>query len=754
MLPSKIFPRSLIASAFAASFSVSAFAVYVPVLAATAEAQFQTSTFQVEDVERSNSLTVVGPIKAEYAYARGLTGKGVTVAVLDTGINATHREFFETGKLVQGFDATTGLAGAVDNSGHGTHVAGILAASRSGTGIFGAAYGAQLLSIKVLDATGSGSTTYLDNGLRYAIGKAPIANMSLTATSAYQSRALQDAVRAGMLIVAAAGNSGGLNPEWPARYAKEAWANNQIIAVGAVDGDNRIASFSNRAGDTGAWFIVAPGVRVMSSYLSDKYMYMSGTSMATPVVSGAAALIKQLWPALRADEIANILFITATDLGAPGIDEVYGRGLLNVEKALQPVGTITTTTYNGRTISVLDSALKPSTATSRLWSMAASGNLRIIGLDDFKRDFNVDLSAAVAKPSALSIEQVFDSMNRRIEVADNLLANGSRLFFVYEQEAAMNGAEQRSSQSDRSRLAAFALVSKSTGGTETALGIGGLAANQFGAGALEVGQSMSLGAVPALSNPYLELVPMAAHAAIAQRIGGFKVKAGMLSSGLNQLIVSQEGPYLPATLSNAPKANSAVLELSKTLDDLAMSLSFSQTREAGAYLGTQSSGALSLGANAGTTSVQLAAALMLAPKLALAAQASYGFTPANTGMYSLISEVTSVRTNAFSLALVASDQVKPGDRLSFALSQPMRTYSGQLVMDVMTGVDATGTAKRDRLLFSMVPTGRELRGELNYQTPLGKNATAGVTFLVRRDPNHISDAPTEKLLAMRYTKQF
>src|SRR5207249_2159422 len=163
----------------------------------------------------------------------------------------------------------------------------------------------------------------------------------------------------------------------------------------AVDANNNIASFSNRAGDTAAWFLVAPGVRVASTYLNNQYAYMSGTSVSTPIVSGAAALIKQLWPTLRADQVANILFITATDLGAPGIDAVYGRGLLNVEKALQPVGTVTTSTWNGKTIKVLDTAAKPSAATSKLWSLAASGALQVVGLDDFKRDFKVDLGATL-----------------------------------------------------------------------------------------------------------------------------------------------------------------------------------------------------------------------------------------------------------------------------------------------------------------------------------------------------------------------
>jgi hypothetical protein len=611
------------------------------------------------------------------------------------------------------------------------------------------------LPIKVLNDNGSGSTSYLDNGLRYAVGKASIVNVSLSSANAYNPRATQEAVRAGLLIVAAAGNDALANPVWPARFAKEAWANNQIIAVGAVDADNRIASFSNRAGDTAAWFLVAPGVDIVSSYVNGQYIYMSGTSMATPVVSGAAALVKQLWPSLRADQIASILFITATDLGVPGIDPVYGRGLLNVERALQPIGAVTTTTYNGRTINVLGGGVRPSAATSKLWTLAASGNLRMVGLDDFKRDFSIDLGAAVARPTALSVEDIFGSLDRRIEVADTILADGSRLSVAYDRKLpAIGDLPPHNEHSRGARLAAFSLVSKDSGGGETAFGAGGFASSYFGIGGLQV-ERVSLGMVTALSNPYFSLVPGASYAAVAQQFGGLKIKFGVLTSALNQTFASQEGLYPASAAAVAqPKVSSALIEISQSFEDAAVSVSFSQTDEANSYLGSQSTGALLFGPNASTSSVQLSGALMLAPGLALAGQASYGFTPATRADQSLFAEMMAARTNAFSLALVASDRIKSGDRFSIAVSQPMRTYSGHVVIDVLSGVDNAGVQTRERLLFSMAPVGRELRTELNYQSPVGKDASAGITFLLRRDPNNMIDASTEKVLAMRYTLLF
>lgn len=703
------------------------------------------------DNERNNSAAVIGRINADYAYRHGISGKGVTIAVMDTGIAAGHREFAEIGKLAQGFNAITGGTDMTDTFGHGTHVAGILGADRDGRGMFGVAYDAQLLSIKVLTGTGGGSTSTLDRGLRYAIGKAAIVNMSLGASTSYNPAALQDAVRGGLLMVAAAGNDGGANPGWPARFAKESWANNQIIAVGAVDGTNRIASFSNRAGDTAAWYLVAPGVHIPSSYLNGQYAYASGTSMATPVVSGAAALIKQMWPALRADQIANILFVTATDLGAPGIDPVYGRGLLNVEKALQPIGALTTTTLNGRTINVLAGSIQTSAATSQLWHMAASGQLRAIGMDDYRRDFKADLGYTVARPAGMSLQQVFGSMDSRIEVAEQVLPDGSSMAVAYERRPAAAGSVQERAQN--TRLMAFSLLSKQANGRETALGTGGLAAQYFGAGGLEVAEDVTLGAVSALANPYFTLVPGASHAGIGQRVGDVKLKFGVLTSGLSQMLGSQD-VYLPPGALGQVHVNSALFEVSKSFGDAAVSVSLSRTDEANAYLGSVSDGAISLGANASTRSLQVAGAVLLAPKLALAGQAAYGITPGNINNGNLVTEVTTMRSNAFSLAVVASDRIKAGDRFSLSLSQPMRTYSGQLAMDVLTGLNSDGSQTRERLRFSMVPFGREMRAEMNYFAPVGKEASIGVSFMLRREPNNLVDSPVEKLMALRYVKRF
>src|SRR5688572_7518098 len=324
-------------------------------------------------------------INADAAHGRTppVTGANVTIVIVDTGLLTTHPEF--TGRVLPGYNVFDGSHNATDGNGHGTHVAGILGAGRgnpSTSGMFGVAYNVNLMPIRVLNNLGFGTNSGISTGIQVAVDRRndstvpgaqkPFAmNLSLgsSAPSTQIETSLRNAVNSingGMFIAAAAGNNGGANPSWPARYAREAWARGQIIAVGAVDANNVIASFSNRAGDTRDFFIVAPGVDVFSTYEARgqaTYDTLSGTSMATPYVTGAAALIKSGWPFLKARKIGELLLSTATDLGAPGVDDVYGHGLLNLERAGQPVGQLQVPTAGGSQLTVSGSALTASAAT-------------------------------------------------------------------------------------------------------------------------------------------------------------------------------------------------------------------------------------------------------------------------------------------------------------------------------------------------------------------------------------------------------
>jgi subtilisin family serine protease len=187
------------------------------------------------------------------------TGAGVLVAVVDTGIQLSHPEF--AGRIATGgtcFGGTTACSGASaqgnDNQGHGTHVAGIIAAAANGTGTTGVAPGASLLAVKVLDANGSGSYTAVAQGITYAAqSNARVISMSLGGASPSSTliAPLQTAATSAVIVVAAGNSGNALAPGYPAAYATTSGIGGSMIIVGSVNGSNQISSFSQTPGTGG-----------------------------------------------------------------------------------------------------------------------------------------------------------------------------------------------------------------------------------------------------------------------------------------------------------------------------------------------------------------------------------------------------------------------------------------------------------------------------------------------------------------------
>ncbi|MEM1662332.1 MAG: S8 family peptidase [Desulfurococcaceae archaeon] len=267
------------------------------------------------------------------------------VAVLDTGINYLHTDLqgavvYCIVSLNNGgtFYKGTNLRNCNDPNGHGTHVAGIIAARLNGVGVAGAAPKVRLYAVRVLSASGSGyisdiargiiESTKGPDGVAGTADDADIISMSLGGP---HSNTLYNAVKYaysyGVVLVAAAGNDGASSPSYPAAYP-------EVIAVGAVDINYNVPRWSNRNPD-----VVAPGVDILSTYRNNLYAYMSGTSMACPHVSGVVALMQAIRQAfglrkLTPDEVKYIIINTAIDLGSSGYDPLYGYGLVDAEYAV------------------------------------------------------------------------------------------------------------------------------------------------------------------------------------------------------------------------------------------------------------------------------------------------------------------------------------------------------------------------------------------------------------------------------------
>ncbi|MBA4371132.1 MAG: peptidase S8 [Coriobacteriaceae bacterium] len=261
------------------------------------------------------------------------TADPVKVAVVDTGIQPDHPDL--VGNVKDGMSAVSYTTKWADDNGHGTHVAGTIAAVDNSIGVIGVAPAADLYAVKVLDRRGSGWLSDIIEGLQWsAVNGMDVVNLSL-GTSVYSASfdaAVQNTIDSGVVVVAAAGNSGpGENTVgYPAAFPN-------VIAVAATDSSDNVAWFSSRGPQV---TIAAPGVSVYSTYKGSAYQTLSGTSMASPHVAGAVALTLNTAPGawdIDSDgwdpaEVRAKLIAGAEDLGPAGFDTAFGYGLVRADR--------------------------------------------------------------------------------------------------------------------------------------------------------------------------------------------------------------------------------------------------------------------------------------------------------------------------------------------------------------------------------------------------------------------------------------
>lgn len=279
-------------------------------------------------------------VNAPEVWARGYTGEGVTVAVIDSGIDIGHEDLEDN--IWTNLDEIAGNGidddgnGFVDDTygwnfgegnddvmpsttdpsqAHGTHVVGTIAAMDNDLGLTGVAYDAQIIALRMGDTVGSRfmNAGELAEAIRYAVDNgADVINMSLTwPDSVALSDALAYAAANNVITVMAAGNSGSSSPA----YAPASYVTQFGIAVGAVDSNRNMAYFSNRAGfDSAMQYVVAPGVSILSTEPDDTYGFSDGTSMAAPYVAGVIALMLDANPNSTHDQVRQIITGSAIDL--------------------------------------------------------------------------------------------------------------------------------------------------------------------------------------------------------------------------------------------------------------------------------------------------------------------------------------------------------------------------------------------------------------------------------------------------------
>ena len=403
------------------------------------------------NVGYSTYLTKYG---AQVAYNQGWTGQGVNVAVIDTGV--TNYSEFES-RLLTGADFS-GAGVTTDDVGHGTFVAGVIAAANDDKMITGVAFDANIVPVKAFSGS-TGSFASIAKSMDYVSKRTDtnIANISLGGKylSASEIDTYRDTIinasKNNTSFILAAGNdglackpvNGSLNGQCnmvaalPSLTGFDALSNSDgaWIVVGSVDNNKVISSFSNRAGVTKDYYMVAYGENIVGKYGSS-FIYGNGTSFAAPQVTGAFALLQQKFPYLRGREIQDIILQTADDLGTVGVDEVYGHGLLNIARSMQPIGElklVSSRNVNTKDIakySLSSTTISGTTASAKMLKTLSSTLSSVATFDDYNRAYTVNMSNSVNTKAYAG----FDFNNFEMLTPDNKLLIGVD---EYEQSVAL-----------------------------------------------------------------------------------------------------------------------------------------------------------------------------------------------------------------------------------------------------------------------------------------------------------------------------
>jgi len=404
--------------------------------------------------ERTNDV-----VNQEAALARGWTGKGSTIGIIDSGIDVDHSEFNSDGKIVYTKDFTG--TGIQDNIGHGSHVAGIAAAEMDGTGIMGIAPDANLAIAKVTNNWGY-SMSYARKALKDMINNVDdLAVVNISANVNYSADYMGSITDHGngiftsnhqyyggenyynlerptqwtnklqgndVVLVFSAGNQSNDYVQNPATFATATDADGNLLGDGriliagmwnykteTVEGGKAghvCKDYSggqcNDAYRTSDFYILAPGSMVNSADFDGDYTTMSGTSMAAPVISGAVAVVHQMWPYMSGDNIVKVLTTTA-DKTIAGYDEnVHGQGLLDLDKATQPLGDVGIS-YTGRTGTTVP--LEGGIAIAGVDDSALSSLSSVSVVDSIDRHYTINLKpAATTMNSMIPIYQLDHSV--------------------------------------------------------------------------------------------------------------------------------------------------------------------------------------------------------------------------------------------------------------------------------------------------------------------------------------------------------
>lgn len=662
----------------------------------------------------------------------GNGGAGVLVGVVDTGLDASHPRV--ASKVVGTFNALNGSSDVSADPGHGTAVSSLITTM---------APNARLAYAKGL----GGSAAQAEKALNWAVSRgASVVSLSLGTSAGVSMRsAMRNAAAKDVLLVAAAGNEGAPRAMWPAKFAGEGWAQNRIIVVGALDPAGNRAYFSNWDPALAQHVVFAPGQGLSAAQAGGGETAFSGTSAATPVVAGQAALIKGTWQFLGAAQVADIIFQTADRIcsdGATGAacasrgpDSVYGWGKANAEASLRPVGKLSVKASNGATLTQGPSSLDTGAPTT----LAALGVVKTVAVDGYNRGFDV----TVAQPGAAASNMLPAMAPAEARVGPMKF----RLNLAPEGAFAQRGG---------------AAVEFSGAGNTFAFAAGTGGAQDAFFGLESSGHApLSLSGGPGRFNaPYFAMAENGTHAGTALQLSSStKLRMGVVGQGAMR---SAETSFAGTASRSDVRTNRQVMAVELQRTEMAGPLSRTavltagQVLESNGFLGVSGSGAMATEGGANTSFLTAAFSQPLDEQTSISAMMAVGQTGSFVNKKaSLLEQASATNTLAWSLGVARKDTFVQGDSLGFTVAMPLRATSGSVTLNTAVSQNSSdGSLNYERKEMSLAPSGKERRLELAYSVRLRRAGEFAMQLAYRTQPGHDANAQSQAGVGIRYNLSF
>lgn len=709
------------------------------------------------DTAEFNNSAGISHANAAVAYDEGVTGAGITVAVLDSGIDEDNSEF--AGRISAASRDVAGNRGIDDDSGHGTSVSAVIAANRDNANVVGMAFDSTLL---VLRTDEPGSCADPEEGCRHNTGdlasaidiavqnNARAINISLGGGDTTQRlrNAIGRAANAGVVVVISAGNGGqdpeGDNPDGLAQIALIPEANGHVIIAGSVNQNDAISDFSNRAGNGQNVYLAALGERVRSFDETGTNFLFSGTSYSAPQITAAVALLASAFPNLTGSEIVQLLFQSARDGGTVGDDPVYGQGILDLTEAFQPQGS-TSLAGSAEPLNITGN-----TTLSAPMGDAPQSGMGAVILDGFSRAFAVDLADTVRRSTP------------SMQLADSLAVNRGGQFIAPAGGHAML-AFTIDARATQTRIAQLALRGEDA---ERARVTAGMIAAQLNASTrIAFAISQDGGSVGARLNGRVRPAFLIARDAMGD--SGFASRANTSFALHRQIgtvgltMIAERGQALSPRHSDISIAGDGWLESPYTVMGIAADRQWGGLRFDGGlsvmaedetFLGARFNKALGGGQGATSLFTDIAVRWAGPNGWSIGGDMRHGWSFANGS--SAVLRGGTLRSFAASADISKTGITTHDDRLSLRIAQPLRAYRGGLRLTLPTSYDYDlRTPGYENRFFNLAPEGRQIDMEAAYSRKIGPAWLTGHLFY-RRDPGNFAAIDDDMGGAIRFTLGF